>query len=817
MSIKSILCAISTCSFITFTSINNVYAVDYQIIDLGTLGGTYSSGESINKDGQVTGKSQISGDSANHAFLYDSNSMQSLGLLAPTDVNSYGNGINDNGQITGYSADIDYYGNDTAYQAFIYDLGSMQNLNALLPTTCNLRSKAYDINNSGQVTGYCAYYVDNIWDTEEVHAFFYDGSTMHELSILGNNSKGYAINNNGHITGYTRLPYPDFHAFIYNGTSIRDLGTLGGQHSHGVDINDSGQVTGGSWITGDDDYHAFFYDGNKMHDLGTLGGENSEGEGINSSGHVVGRSQLTGGEYIAFLYADNRMLDLCVLTNCTTNGWSSLTFAKSINDRGDITGSGIINNETHAFVILAGDLPPPPPSAAPVAINDVVNVDIDTAKDINVIANDTDAEDGSPPTAPPAFVTPTTATSTNGFVITANANGSITYRPTDGFTGTDDFKYTLTDSDDQVSTPATVNITVTADPIFTAPVAKNDNVIVKVDTAKDINVIANDADAEDGSPPAAPPAFVTPTTTTSKKGFAISVNTNGTITYTPTGGFTGADDFKYTLTDSDDQVSTPATVKITVSADPVFTAPVANNDNVSVKVNTAKDINVILNDIDVEDGSPPLAPPAFVTPTTATSTQGFSLLANPNGTITYTPTGGFTGADNFQYILTDSDGVISLPATVNIVVSADSTFEAPVANDDDVSVIVDRSKDINVIANDTDFEDGSPPLAPPAFIVLTSPTSSQGFVLSVNTNGTITYTPTGGFTGTDNFTYTLTDSDGEVSVPATVNITVTADSVSATPGTNSGNSSGLAFNFFYLMVIVGWIAIGRYKSMIKWN
>jgi hypothetical protein len=101
--------------------------------------------------------------------------------------------------------------------------------------------------------------------------------------------------------------------------------------------------------------------------------------------------------------------------------------------------------------------------------------------------------------------------------------------------------------------------------------------------------------------------------------------------------------------------------------------------------------------------------------------------------------------------------------------------------------------------------------------VLTSPVSSQGFALTANSNGTVTYTPTGGFSGADSFTYSLTDSDGEVSVPATVNIIVTADSVSTTPGTNSDNSSGFSLNFFYLIVIVGWIAIGRYKSLIKRN
>lgn len=354
MNLKFVKCVLSTYIITIIISIYQVHAADYTIIDLGTLGGTYSAGENINNYGHVTGSSKLNGDAETHAFLYDGSSMLDLGILSVTDVNSYGNGINDSGQVTGFSAAVNYYENDTDYKAFIYDNGNMQNLNELLPISCNLRSKGYDINNSGQSTGYCAYAVDDIWDTEEVHAFFYDGSIMHDLSILGANSKGYAINNNGHITGYTRISYPDFHAFIYNGTSIHDLGTLGGQHSHGHDINDSGQVTGGSWITGDSDYHAFFYDGADMHDLGTLGGEYSSGQGINSYGHVVGRSELVSDdEYSAYLYDGTTMRDLCELTDCKNSGWTSLSIAKSINDHGDITGSGEINGETHAFLAIA--------------------------------------------------------------------------------------------------------------------------------------------------------------------------------------------------------------------------------------------------------------------------------------------------------------------------------------------------------------------------------------------------------------------------------------------------------------------------------
>jgi len=68
-----------------------------------------------------------------------------------------------------------------------------------------------------------------------------------------------------------------------------DLGTLGGDNSYGRAINDKGQVTGFSEISGGYD-RAFIYSDGRMSDLGTLGGPwlcCSVGNGINDAGQVV--------------------------------------------------------------------------------------------------------------------------------------------------------------------------------------------------------------------------------------------------------------------------------------------------------------------------------------------------------------------------------------------------------------------------------------------------------------------------------------------------------------------------------------------------
>ncbi len=476
MSIKLKMCVFIACVVTTSTFVNAVQAMNFNLIDLGTLGGTSSTGSDINDSAQVTGSSRIADGSALHSYLYDNGNMQDIGTL--DDMDSYGTGINSNSQITGYSEVNSATAGVFFLRAFLYHNGIMQNIGTL-PTS--LDSLGYDINDKAEITGRITYGNPGDLFIDTSHAFFFDGVSMHDLGTLGGqHSFGYGINDVGYVTGWSDVEgdsltlnpsSPVTHAFVYDGISMQSIGTLGGKDSYGRDINNSGHVTGHSDITGDGASHAFYYDGTTMKDIGTLGGDNSVGLGINESGQVVGQSQLAGSfDYVAFLYDGNNVHDLCELTDCKTNGWSSLDSASSINESGDITGSGKINGETHAFLISVVSI-----SAVPVAFDDNASVAVNTATVINVIANDIDIEDGSPPLAPPAVVTLTTATSKQGFDISASANGTITYTPTGGFIGTDYFKYTLTDSDGKVSTPATVNITVSADSVSTVPVTNDNN------------------------------------------------------------------------------------------------------------------------------------------------------------------------------------------------------------------------------------------------------------------------------------------------------------------------------------------------------
>lgn len=91
-------------SIVVFLSVflwaNISNAVEYVIIDLGTLGGTSSAATDINDSGQIVGSSKTS-TGYNHAFLYDNGVMTDLGTLGGNRSNA--NAINDTGQIAGNS------------------------------------------------------------------------------------------------------------------------------------------------------------------------------------------------------------------------------------------------------------------------------------------------------------------------------------------------------------------------------------------------------------------------------------------------------------------------------------------------------------------------------------------------------------------------------------------------------------------------------------------------------------------------------------------------------------------------------------------
>lgn len=324
--------------------------VIYTVQDLGTLGGPASAGLAVNANGQVTGSSDPENDEPIRAFVTAIDStlpMQDLGTLGGS--TSSGQAINVNGAVTGSSTLPD---GSFFPHAFLSATGGGGLID--LGTLGGPRSAAYGVNGASQVTG------ESQNGDGFTRAFLSDprGGPLRDLGVLpgGQNSRGRAINASGQVTGYaeTTNEFQAFvsHAFLSepNGGTLRDLGTLGGSYSFGTAVNDAGQVVGRS-ENSSGTQHAFRSEpnGGPLLDLGSLGGT-SIGQGINNAGTVVGYFLISGFDPRAFVYSTNYgMLNLNLLI-APEEGWL-LTDARGINDQGQITGSGIKDGKTHAYLL----------------------------------------------------------------------------------------------------------------------------------------------------------------------------------------------------------------------------------------------------------------------------------------------------------------------------------------------------------------------------------------------------------------------------------------------------------------------------------
>lgn len=332
-------------------------ALSYTITNLGSLAPHTSWGYGVNNSGQVTGYTNTPTNIS--AFIYDGATM--LALPSPLGGNSYAEGINDLGHVTGEAHALGY----VHERAFVYDGASIQ----LIDTLGGRDNRGRDINNSGYVTGYSATaeFPDAI--EENPHAFLYDGVNVIDLGTLGGSaSRGWGINESGYVAGDSETASGAMHAFVYDGISMRDLGTLGGDWGQALDINDLGHTTGLS-ETADGDIHAFFHDGTRMMDLGTLDGDlRAFGHGINNHGQIVGVS--SAGDYYsrAFLYDERLggMVDLNDYIDKPSEWW--LAHAMDISDTGYITGYGYTADGPRAFLLTPINELAPIPEPGTVAL-----------------------------------------------------------------------------------------------------------------------------------------------------------------------------------------------------------------------------------------------------------------------------------------------------------------------------------------------------------------------------------------------------------------------------------------------------------------
>ena len=375
----------------------------------------------------------------------------------------------------------------------------------------------------------------------------------------------------------------------------------------------------------------------------------------------------------------------------------------------------------------------------PVAEDEILVLDEDNTAIINVLANDTDIDNDALSVSD--FEQPEHGT------VVYNGDGAFTYTPDENYNGSDSFRYTVTDGNGGADT-AEVSFTVNS--VNDAPVASADTVNTLEDTAITThNVLANDSDYEGDSLSVGD--FTQPTHGT------VTYNGDGTFGYVPDGEFNGTDSFTYTVTDSN---GAEVTATINVNVGSVNDTPIVDGEALVLDEDSTVVFNVLDNDGDVDGDSIEIFD--FEQPVHG------NLEFNGNGTFTYTPDENYNGNDSFTYIVSDSQGGTST-GTVNLTVNA--ADDAYVANDDHITVNEDQALvSGNVFDNDIELDGDS--------YDVSDYTQPDHGTVQYNGNGSFSYTPEANYSGTDSFTYTVTDGSGSVST-ATINVSISAVNDSA--------------------------------------
>jgi Bacterial Ig domain len=295
----------------------------------------------------------------------------------------------------------------------------------------------------------------------------------------------------------------------------------------------------------------------------------------------------------------------------------------------------------------------------------------------------------------------------------------------------------------------------------TPPVAQNDSASTASGTATTVFVLLNDSDVNGD------PLTVTGVSTPSHGTAAINIDL-ASVTYTPALGFSGMDTFTYTVFDGTASVTATVTVNVIAA---VNNLPIAVDDTSSVAEDGSVSIDVLANDTDNDSGQGSNVLSVASVSSTAkggTVTITGDPLIDKATRINYTPKSNFNGVDTFTYVVSDGRGGIDTGA-VNVTVTA--VNDAPVANPETATVVTGGpAMVINVLDNDTDVDLADLPV-PDKLTVSLAATPLVTGKGSVTTNGsTVSYTASPGATGTDSFSYTITDKGG---LTATATVTVT--------------------------------------------
>ncbi len=368
-------------------------------------------------------------------------------------------------------------------------------------------------------------------------------------------------------------------------------------------------------------------------------------------------------------------------------------------------------------------------NSVPVANDDHYSIDEDATlfvrQDQGLLANDTDAEDDT--------LSAVVVQQPQHGVLGLNENGGFVYDPGKDFFGTDTFTYVANDFRD--SEPATVTIEVRPKEDLAVGVSDSyaslPTELLEVDAEN--GILTNDINVDQQSISAVLHRDVS---------FGnLNLAADGSFTYRAEGS-SGLASFAYRISDAGN-LSEPTQVLILVN-----TPPVAVDDACTVEEDAAlviaADEGLAANDFDADGDDRNIS-------VIDLPTHG-ELTWDASGAFDYRPAPNFAGSDRFTYSINDGTDESNV-ATVSLTVASvndppNVTGEAYyVSKGTPLSVPPERG----LLANDTDVED----------VVLTANVQGQPShgQLEFMTDGSFNYTPDANFSGIDEFSYTVRDTE----------------------------------------------------------
>jgi VCBS repeat-containing protein len=388
----------------------------------------------------------------------------------------------------------------------------------------------------------------------------------------------------------------------------------------------------------------------------------------------------------------------------------------------------------------------------PFAGEDFFLVEFNTPRIANVTANDGDPDSITDPIDTSLdwfkFTNPS-----NGIVNVFSLDGTFTYTPNSGFTGTDSFQYYVVDHCGLYAI-STIYLTIVGPNL--SPTASDQNInSLNEDVVYNGTLTSLVSDPENDN--------ITYTLETPPTSGNLILLSNGSYSYTPLPNYTGTIYFTYNACDAVGQCD-QGIVTLTVNNtdnDP----PQLQNDLIVINEDNTGSIIASGNDFD-DTGVMTysvFSPPA----------SGTAQLTNVNGQFSYSPNANYFGFDSF--VVQACDGVNCSTSLVNIQVNGIN--DAPIAS----PFLLTINEDTNSTGSITAIID-----AEPNALVFSTPGGNSITGLSVNSNGTYSYTAPAHYFGTQTINLQGCDPQG---LCATTTFTLVVNAVNDLPIVTDDNFS----------------------------